>query len=425
MEKRTIGKFIAVLRKANGLTQADLAEKPFVSDKTVSRWERDESAPDLELIPVIADLFGVTTDELLRGERINASNIFENQTEEETESNREKTEKRYKQLLSKKFLKFKNLSFISYGIALIGFIVAVIFIFCVDSDKIDETVMGAWISVACLIIATLCQIVFTNLAAYREEDEEEFIKAISDYRIRFTDFAVKSFLRLSAVFGLTLPLFFVNASSGDNYNTVLPFVCLLLAAVFPLIGSFGYRLYQKAEQAKNKLSVEQWQAVTRLKRKCFLPVFLVSLVLLASMAGVFYGTSAHHFAKAKKFNDSESFIAYMEKKEDFGDLDKEPFHGSTTQSHGSDGFYFSEHGEWTKLGRTDQTFFWANQSVVGYTVSNNKDCLPVKVYERKNYEAGDKLRQSVIFLMPVLTIVSIGIGFTIYTIKRKKMNFNK
>ena len=69
MEKKTIGKFIAVLRKANGLTQADLAEKLFVSDKTVSRWERDESTPDLELIPVIADLFGVTSDELLRGER--------------------------------------------------------------------------------------------------------------------------------------------------------------------------------------------------------------------------------------------------------------------------------------------------------------------------------------------------------------------
>ena len=69
MEKKTIGKFIAVLRRANGMTQTQLAEKLFVSDKTVSRWERDESTPDLALIPIIADLFGVTTDELLRGER--------------------------------------------------------------------------------------------------------------------------------------------------------------------------------------------------------------------------------------------------------------------------------------------------------------------------------------------------------------------
>ena len=69
MEKKTIGQFIAVLRKSNGLTQKDLAEELNVSDKTISHWERDESAPDLSLIPVIADLFGVTADELLRGER--------------------------------------------------------------------------------------------------------------------------------------------------------------------------------------------------------------------------------------------------------------------------------------------------------------------------------------------------------------------
>lgn len=69
MEAKTIGSFIAVLRKANGLTQKQLAEKLCVSDKTVSRWERDETTPDLSLIPVIAEIFDVTSDELLRGER--------------------------------------------------------------------------------------------------------------------------------------------------------------------------------------------------------------------------------------------------------------------------------------------------------------------------------------------------------------------
>ena len=41
MEKKTIGSFIAALRRANGLTQKELAEKLNVSDKAVSRWERD------------------------------------------------------------------------------------------------------------------------------------------------------------------------------------------------------------------------------------------------------------------------------------------------------------------------------------------------------------------------------------------------
>ncbi|MEG1010365.1 MAG: helix-turn-helix transcriptional regulator, partial [Ruthenibacterium sp.] len=57
MERKTIGSFIAVLRKANGLTQKDLAEKLNVSDKSVSRWERDDGAPDLSLVPVIAEIF--------------------------------------------------------------------------------------------------------------------------------------------------------------------------------------------------------------------------------------------------------------------------------------------------------------------------------------------------------------------------------
>ena len=70
MEKKTIGAFIAALRKANGLTQRELAEKLNVSDKAVSRWERDEALPDLSLIPVLAEIFNVTCDELLKGQRI-------------------------------------------------------------------------------------------------------------------------------------------------------------------------------------------------------------------------------------------------------------------------------------------------------------------------------------------------------------------
>lgn len=53
--------------RKRGYTQKELAEKINVSDKAVSRWERDESAPDISLLPVLAKIFGVTTDELLRG----------------------------------------------------------------------------------------------------------------------------------------------------------------------------------------------------------------------------------------------------------------------------------------------------------------------------------------------------------------------
>lgn len=70
MEKKTLGPFISALRRAQGLTQQEVADRLAVSNKAVSRWERDEAMPDILLLPAIADLFGVTVDELLRGERM-------------------------------------------------------------------------------------------------------------------------------------------------------------------------------------------------------------------------------------------------------------------------------------------------------------------------------------------------------------------
>ena len=116
MEKKTIGKFISALRRANGMTQKDLGDKLFVSDKTVSRWERDECAPDISLIPIIADLFGVTSDEIIRGER-NAQGAV---SEDADGQLRKKSEKQYRALISSKCTRYKNLSLISFGIGALG-----------------------------------------------------------------------------------------------------------------------------------------------------------------------------------------------------------------------------------------------------------------------------------------------------------------
>ena len=70
MEKKTLGSFLSALRRAQGYTQQEVADRLAVSNKAVSRWERDEAMPDILLLPAIADLFGVTVDELLRGERM-------------------------------------------------------------------------------------------------------------------------------------------------------------------------------------------------------------------------------------------------------------------------------------------------------------------------------------------------------------------
>lgn len=66
------GLFVAELRKEKNLTQKDLAEKLYVSDKTVSKWERGISMPNVVLLIPIADVLDITVTELLRGEKIDA-----------------------------------------------------------------------------------------------------------------------------------------------------------------------------------------------------------------------------------------------------------------------------------------------------------------------------------------------------------------
>ena len=74
IDKQRFGTFIAMLRKEKGYTQKELAQRLFISDKAVSKWETAASIPDTALLIPLADLLGVSVTELLMCERINDSN---------------------------------------------------------------------------------------------------------------------------------------------------------------------------------------------------------------------------------------------------------------------------------------------------------------------------------------------------------------
>lgn len=57
---------ISSLRKEKGMTQLELAEKMRVTDKAVSKWERDLSFPDINSIPKLAEIFEVSVDDLMQ-----------------------------------------------------------------------------------------------------------------------------------------------------------------------------------------------------------------------------------------------------------------------------------------------------------------------------------------------------------------------
>lgn len=81
MDLKKIGAFLKELRKDSGLTQEQLGEQIGVSGRTVSRWETGANLPDLDVLVVISDFYGVELRELLDGERrLSPTDSSENDT---------------------------------------------------------------------------------------------------------------------------------------------------------------------------------------------------------------------------------------------------------------------------------------------------------------------------------------------------------
>lgn len=74
MNQIKIGEFISSQRRKNNLTQAALAEKLGITDRAVSKWERGKGLPDVSLMLDLCEIFGITVNELLCGEKISMEN---------------------------------------------------------------------------------------------------------------------------------------------------------------------------------------------------------------------------------------------------------------------------------------------------------------------------------------------------------------
>ena len=72
MDTAKTGAYLASLRKAAGMTQQDAADRLGVSNKTVSKWESGGGFPDITVLPALAELYGVTADDILAGEPVEA-----------------------------------------------------------------------------------------------------------------------------------------------------------------------------------------------------------------------------------------------------------------------------------------------------------------------------------------------------------------
>ena len=137
--KNIIAKNITDLRVLNNMTQAELGEKLNYSDKTVSKWERGESTPDISVLIEISKLFGVSLDYLVKADCIN-----------EIEKEEKKEEKN---------LNLKAIAYISCGcvwlIAIFAFII---------TSLISKTATFQWLYIAyALPIFFIVSLVFNSI----------------------------------------------------------------------------------------------------------------------------------------------------------------------------------------------------------------------------------------------------------------------
>ncbi len=230
MNKKSMGQFLAALRKANGMTQQDVADRLNVSNKAVSRWERDECAPDLTLIPALAEMFGVTCDELLKGER-----ILDNFTPEKSEA---KVDRQLKALINRSVSSFKTTILISVALAIVGYI-------CMlgTSYGFYRPIIGFAVLMLFETAAFVIAVISTNKLKDIKTDNELFESADEALTDRFNrtlaSFSFVAFFTILSGVLLSIPLTinktnYIGAvvSSGYYFTIFVPVIILGLALLF-------------------------------------------------------------------------------------------------------------------------------------------------------------------------------------------------
>ncbi len=308
MEKKTIGGFIAALRKANGMTQKDLAERLNVSDKTVSRWERDDGAPDLAVIPVIAEIFDVTCDELLRGERKSPAERIEIPEDNETSP---KGEKQRQRLLKSTLSQYKNYTYIAIGISVVGMIVAL-----VCNLAFLKAILGFFLGAIFFAASIVCQAVFVNKAFFSVEDAGLDERTFSAFKRKVISFAEKSIGLTVAFIGFTIPMILVDAYMGLSSDSLLIWGSIGAAAFLLIYAVVLYflnaSLLKKAVYSLSAKETAVYHRNHKLKRTC---AIILVILLVVTFIGHQFATSIwgpYSIMKGTTFEDYDSFIEYME-----------------------------------------------------------------------------------------------------------------
>lgn len=416
MEKKTIGAFIAALRKASGLTQRELAEKLNVSDKAVSRWEREESLPDLSLIPAIAEIFGVTADELLRGERAKQG---ESQPRAE-----EKSEKQIQNMVRRTVLRFSTHSIIAAGIGLAGLIAAMI-----ADLAFYRGYIAFFAALALYVTAALCEMGFL-IAAMSALNVEEDGAAVQNGRRRVLNRALGVFGLIIVLFAVTLPVVVLpynpymglTADSWLLYGSVFAAAGLLLSM---LLGRISGTIAIK----RGLYSLDAGQSARRrLRLACVLAVLCA--MALTFVGEVLLTNDVTMYADTLVFDNYDDFTAYMMR-------DEEVVYQYGNAVPDSEIVYYDDAGNLTSEkksrmeeivnaeGETVLRYYRRNDNaaIIRYTASDT--CLPITVITQGAMYSARRTVNKIHSGFIAAYILELLAGVTVYIIKSRRMENRK
>lgn len=416
MEKKTMGSFIAALRRAAGLTQKELAEKLNVSDKSVSRWERDESAPDLSLIPVIAEIFEVSCDELLRGERLSLQ-------EQACPLPDKRAEKQRRHLIQSRLLRYRNQSLLSWGLCFLGLAAAL---------TVNFALLRAYLALAAggvfLICAVLLQFFFLNGALAAAADLEGSEPDVGNFR-------QTAVLRAEWLWGISLALFaglLVLIQTNDAYAGLsaqifwpLFFVCAAGAAVLLLVLFFfiNQALFRKETFGLTEKEVQTRSLNARLlSRSLLFWAAGCAVVLFCANALTGFGTPTR-LCQGTSFDSWDEFKSYMETPFDF-DVSLDPSSDSNAVWYDENGNVISEEEALTEQildenGNEVCSFLWKNRSVI-HLRYDGSGRLPVTVITNADYQKALKTADLLLAGASIVCILSIAAPLWYFFKKRQK-----
>lgn len=431
MEKRTIGKFIAILRKANGMTQKELGDRLYVSDKTVSRWENDESLPELNLIPTIAEIFGVTTDELLRGER--NSRTCENEAEESAKMSARST-KQIKNMIGKNARSFNNLTMISIGLVLLGIIVATVCNFA-----FFNCILGGALALAFMIGAAICQICFTTAHTIDSADED-YEPFASEHNVRIIERTAKVLILIvaAALFSLPLLVFPMFVGAGKyclNAETWIPFGAAA-AVIGALVLAVHYKFIIRPKLIRDGIlnysedEKERLDNSNRFVLKLLINIVVPCFIMLSLFALNYLLHDLDAYSRVNKFDTEaqmgdllekqydewfyQTFGASVEKREDDGSPKYSVLENATMQN----GRYVCQHNYYlnmTLVYDKDGSFLYYFGQNLLYKLSGD-DADGYEVITMADHRAGEGIYS---ILNVILTVIGVALLLVI-TIKTFK-----